>query len=105
MSAFPGQTTYVTSPSTLSSATRTEKKANLVFFLIVLFISLVIYFIIQWLSTRQCTDPEKDKDCIRLWGIIPPGIVTWTVSACFGYVLFVWLLTYFYLSKIRYESS
>lgn len=91
--------------STMSQTSRIEKKTNLVFFLITLCISLVVYFIIQWLSTRNYVSDEKDecKFHEKTWSMIPPGIVTWTVSAVFAYVLFVWIITYFFLSRIRYE--
>lgn len=103
-SVLPGQTiSYQTLTPSLSPSARREKKTNLIFFLIILTISVITYFIIQGVSVNQCTDPEKDKECIRIWGIIPPGIVTSTVLASFFYVLFIWLITYFYLSRIRYE--
>lgn len=101
-SLLPGSSPLV-SPQFQTS--RVEKKTNLVFFLIILCISLVMYFIIQWLSTRNYQSDEKDECKIyeKTWSIIPPGIVTWTVSAVFAYVLFIWIITYFFISRIRYE--
>lgn len=101
-SLLPSSTSVISGQSQLS---RGEKKTNLIFFLIILCISLVMYFIIQWLSTRNYVSDEKDECKIyeKTWSIIPPGIVTWTVSAVFAYVLFIWIITYFFLSRVRYE--
>jgi ABC-type antimicrobial peptide transport system permease subunit len=76
-----------------------EKKASLLYFLLVLAISFIMYTIIQVLAKDECQN--VDEECYEQWSI-PFGNIWLTVLITFIVTVFIWVISYFYLTKIEF---
>ncbi len=100
--AFPSAYSSTSSLSSVSLSGQkliSEKKISLVYFLVVLVISFIVYSVMYYLVNREkCSKPEND--CYEAWNF-PIGYIWITSLVAFGVAILLWLLTYFVLTKIE----